>query len=107
MREVKIPQNWTYILKCSSQSGAPENIYFNYTRVTPDHEEDPSKYLTHVPIVAPENTRNMIKILQPVQQVKKILVSKRVSIYEVIEYTVYKGFRKTSKSPNVFCSTVI
>ena len=60
MREVTIPPNWKYILQLISQSGVLDNIYLKDTWFTPDIEEDPSKNPNRVPIVAPENNRNMI-----------------------------------------------
>ena len=60
MREVTIPPNWKYILQLISKSGVLDNIYLKDTWFTPDIEEDPSKNPNCVPIVAPENNRNMI-----------------------------------------------
>ena len=41
IREVTITPNWTDLVKCISQSGAPGNIEPKDTWLTPDLEEDP------------------------------------------------------------------
>ena len=43
MREVTIPQNWTYLVQNTSQNSALDNIDLTYTWFTPDLEEEPRK----------------------------------------------------------------
>ena len=38
IREGTISPNWTYLVQCSSQSGAPKNIDLRYTFFTLDPE---------------------------------------------------------------------
>ena len=71
-----------------SQSIAQENIDLKHTWFTPVLEEYTSKTPTNVPRVTPENNRNIIRPMQPVQQVQESPVSKGVSVSEVIKRPV-------------------
>ena len=101
MREGTIPPNWTDLVQCGSQSGAPENIEPNDTWLNPYIQEYPSKNPTHLPRVTPENNRNMIPSLQSVQQVKESPVSKGAFVSEVIECPVSEGVQNTPNLPKV------
>ena len=85
----------------SSQSGALDIIELNDTLFTPDLEEDPRETLTHVPRVAPYNNRNMLTSLQSIPHVKKISVSKRESVSEVIKSPDSKGVQDTPNLPKI------
>ena len=60
MREDTIPPNWTYLVKSSPQSSAPEKIDLKDTWFNIDLEEDPKENTSHITRVAPENSRNVI-----------------------------------------------
>ena len=78
MREVKIPPNWKYLVQCSSQRGAPENIDLKDTWFTPDLEDDPRKTPRHEPIIVPisENKNNTLALSPTKPYIHGILDSK-------------------------------
>ena len=55
MREGTIPPNWTDIVQCSSQSGAPDNIDLKDTWFIRYVEGYPVETPIHDPRVAPDN----------------------------------------------------
>ena len=74
MKEVRIPQNWTYLVQSSSQSDATDNIDLGDNWFIQYLEEHPIENPSHVLRVAPENNRNMLMMLQSVLQVQEIPV---------------------------------
>ena len=69
MRKDKIPPNLIDLVQRRSKRYVPENIDLKDTWFTTDLEEYTREPQTHVPIVPPENNRNIITPLQPLQQV--------------------------------------
>ena len=86
-----IPLNWTDFVKCSSQSGAPDNMDLKDSWFTPDIEEDPSDNPTQVPRVTPESNINIITSLQPVQPAQESPVNKGAPVSKAIEHPSYEG----------------
>ena len=68
MREGKMILHWTYLVQCSSQSGAPENIDPKDTWFNLDLEEYPIETPIHGPRVALKNNINTLTSLQSVPQ---------------------------------------
>ena len=83
MIEGTIPPNWTDLVQCSSQSGAPHNIDLKDTFFTPDLEEDSRETPIHMPRVALENNNNTLMSLQSQPHAQEILTSKGLSVSEV------------------------
>ena len=69
MRKDKIPPNLIDLVQRRSKRYVLENIDLKDTWFTTDLEEYTREPQTHVPIVPPENNRNIITPLQPLQQV--------------------------------------
>ena len=72
-REDTIPPHWTDIVKCISQSGAPENIELKDTWFTPDLEEDPSEIPSHEPSIAILNNNKVFTLSQYEPHVQEII----------------------------------
>ena len=92
IRECKITPNWTYLVQCISQSGAPDNIDLKDTWLTPNIEEDTSYTPSDEPSVFPNNNNIMLTSLQPVLHVlhvQAIPSNEGVPVSEWIRFTDY------------------
>ena len=89
MREGTITPNWTYLVQCISQIGAPDNIDLKQNCLTTNIEEDTSYTTSDEPIVSPNNNNIILTLLQPIMNEQEIPSSEGSPVSEVIECKDY------------------
>ena len=100
MREVTIPPNWTYLVQCSSQRSATENIDLKDTWFSIDLDKYPVKTPCHEPIIALENSNKTLTPSQSESHAHEGTSSKGASDSEVDEHTSSEVVQNTSNLKN-------
>ena len=103
IREVTIPPNWTYLVKCILKISAPENINLKYTCFTPDLEDDLIKTPRHKMSIVPnkENKNNIPASFPSRTNVHEGLPRKKAWTSDPQKNLVKEGVRGTS-NPGIF-----